>query len=227
MQVIFIYPFLFINSVGGMCLKKRMLAKVVCVLLIILLMPYIASGGDPENPEIEDRLDDPYGFFSYHPFLLKICKLIGWTDRESFEFIDIVSAWFYENATSPGYLYISMKCQDLAIVQMGSTYTVGWLYNGTKWFGSCKAYLRGNDNELLTYYAGESRASPLIKIQGWFDRNEKIVTYKIPKTLIGNPTSGDVLTHTHALTFVENPFGALFGSAAEDRAYGDDYVMQL
>jgi hypothetical protein len=208
-----------------LALKKRIVGIVVCLFLITTLIPCSVFAGDPDNPEIEDEEGDPWGFFSYHPFLLKICKLIGLIDRESFDFIDIISAWFYENETSPDYLYVTMKCQDLAIVKMGSTYTIQWLYNGTKWFASCKAYLR--DNEYLTFYAGESRVVPLLNIQGWFSRDEKIVTYKIPKTLIGDPKRGDVLTHVHAITFVENPFGNIFGSAATDRAFGDNYVIHL
>jgi len=43
-------------------------------------------------------------------------------------------------------------------------------------------------------------------ITGSFDVKNNMITYIIPKSLIGNPQKGDILTKTHATTSQRTPF---------------------
>ena len=78
-------------------MKSKIVGIFVCMLLITTLIPIIASAGDPENPEVEDRVGD----------------VIGYVPQQSSKKIDMVSAWVYEDSSNPDYLYISLKILDL------------------------------------------------------------------------------------------------------------------
>ena len=69
-------------SLGVNKMKKRILGIFVCMLLIITILPMTGTvmAGDEENPEIEDEAGDALGY------------------------LDVLSAWFYENPDEPNYL---------------------------------------------------------------------------------------------------------------------------
>jgi hypothetical protein len=66
-------------------MKKKIIGIFVCMLLISTILPITGTvfAGDEEDPEIVDEPED-----------------------DVFDYLDIISAWFYEKAEMPDYLFI-------------------------------------------------------------------------------------------------------------------------
>jgi hypothetical protein len=53
--------------------------------------------GDEQNPEIVDETNDLYGVFALKPKIYNFFSKSKIFNIDSFDFMDITSAWFYEN----------------------------------------------------------------------------------------------------------------------------------
>jgi hypothetical protein len=65
-------------------MKKKIVGIFICTLLITTILPITGTilAGDEEDPEIVDEPDD-----------------------DVFDYLDIISAWFYEKEEEPDYLF--------------------------------------------------------------------------------------------------------------------------
>jgi len=194
-------------------MKKKIVGLFVCMLLTTTILPITALAGDPENPEIEDDLND-----TYLPFL------------------DIVSAWFYEKADEPEYLYTALKVQSINL-KANAGLSIRWSYDGKEYVSGFDTYIFQDD----VYRSGDpKRASHwqwihMPECDGTVDRTTNIITWKILKSNIGNPEQGDVLTNTRAaavpsgyssfIYFFTNRDYRDFAPNTQDE-YGLDYVIQ-
>ena len=164
-------------------MKKKIVGLFVCMLLFTTILPITALAGDPENPEITDAIGDARAY------------------------LDIKKAWFYEDPSTPEILYTTIEItkpssipfkQHLVVTwQMNGEYyasmlAIGYYLNKSRWFEYVSIIGRGQfgDPESTFSY-----------IQGSFDTTKGTVTCIIPKSTIGNPKPGDVLTNTHSQCF--------------------------
>jgi len=211
---------------------KKIIILLILTLLItsVLLSTSSVLAGDEENPEIEDETDDLFGTFIRKPNIFNFFKTLKIFNIENFDFMDIKSAWFYENSEKPDILYLAIKLKNLDFINQRTIYAMHWIFNE-------KTYAVGvhvhTDGEMQSFFGGQTfrRWGPFYDINGSFDIENSIVTFEIQKNIIGNPGPGDILTKTDAWTglrFIFEPATIpLGGEAAKDWAgYGLDYVIQ-
>lgn len=210
-------------------MKKKMMAIFVCMLLIVIVHQTAVSvqAGDEENPEIEDTTGDA------RPYL------------------DIEKAWFYEDPEKPQYLYTTIKIRQPSDIVPKQHLVVSWEMNG-KHYASMLAI--GYNFDQWFYYAAyagkthfDGRYNETI-INGEFNKEEGTITCEIPKSAVGNPQPGDVLTNTWSQCFQRFGFWGRLGFSpifryllfneilkfwqVEDRApdepgeYGKEYIVK-
>ena len=179
---------------------------------------------DSDDPEI---VDDAGDVWISRPKPLNFLVVYGIFGKESLDAIDVVSAWFYEDESEPGYLFTAVEVSDLIFIKEKCIYAMHWTYHDTAW--SVGVHVNTNGAH-IAFSAGES-PSPREEVEGSFDLENNIVTFKIDKQVIGNPQPGDVLSETDAWTALRFRFDPLNfflgGEIAKDWAgYGDNYVIQ-
>jgi hypothetical protein len=213
---------------GKEIIRKKILGLYVCALLITTILPITALAGDEDNPEITDTIGDAFGN------------------------IDITSTWFSEKSEKPDYLFICMKINKPNLNKIQQTFAVHWQYNGIEY--GCGHYILVNILGLGEWTAGEyNNSAPhggpnyLSIDNGTYDRSTGIITFQIPKGIIGDPNPGDVLTKTQSIAFqrfgllgqigfsrpmieilTELIFSKSLWDNAPDRSneYGLDYIIQ-
>ena len=94
-------------------MKEKFIIILICIVFFVSIISLNVIAGDEENPEIIDNEDDWFGSFINHPIRYNIFHAIGLLPMESFDFLDIKSAWFFEKSNEPDYLYTSLKLKNL------------------------------------------------------------------------------------------------------------------
>jgi hypothetical protein len=201
------------------------------MLLNLSAISFIVSAGDEDDPEIVDDENDLFGPLIEKPSLFQRLKNIGTlADIDNFDFLDIVSGWFYEKENEPDYLFTAIKLKNLELKEQRAIYAMHWEYDGEQYGTGVHTHSNGDYQQFVTV----NSEADITSIDGTFDLENDIVTFKIPKFLIGNPKTGDILTKTDAWTAlrlkVGNPATVLIsgqGELIKDWAgYGRDYTIQ-
>jgi hypothetical protein len=209
-------------------MKKKIVGIFVCTLLITTILPMTAIAGDEQNPEITDTIGDARAY------------------------LDIKKAWFYEDPSTPDVLYTTIELVKPSIVPPKQHLVVLWEMNGEHYASMLAiGYDIGIEFPWLYYSAIEGRGQfgdpkPKIStIEGFFNKTDGTVTCKIPKTTIGSPQPGDILTNTQSQCFQRFRFWGRLGfypifrywifdqilrkwqveDAAPDQGYGNDYIV--
>jgi len=189
-----------------------MINKVVLVLFVTLLMTITFSvsvaAGDEENPEIKDNPRDTY-----------------------FRSTDIRAVWFHEDPNEPEYLFISMKLSSL-LFKWNIERGIAWECNGTLYYCYHRIFFfesKMHRENWQLYVFPQTSSTP---VPGTYDIFSKIITWKIDKTLIGNPEPGETLSDTRSFAALESAkeMGAskiLFPDYAPDEGFGKEYTIQF
>ena len=217
---------------------KRIISILISSILVITVLTVNVSAGDENDPEIQDGEGDIIGTLVKYPGLFKILQSIGVIPIQSFEFMDVTSAWFYENQTEPDYLFVSIKIKDLGYTPLRAIYAVSWTYHEKHYGAACHTHSNG---EFSWFVAGQTFGlfdnwaykKGLIKdiSDCTIDIEKNIITLKIPKNIVGNPNPGDALTETSAWTglrFIREVFTIPLGGemAKDPTSYGSEYLIQ-
>ena len=207
----------------------------MCMLFISTILPITGSvlAGDEENPEMQDEENDLFGTFINFPNVLNFLQLLQIIKFDSFDFLDIESAWFYEELENPDYLFTAIKLKDLEVTPLRAIYAIHWDCNGKRYTSCLHTH---SDGEYTGYVAGRIfglgyRRGIYYDITGELNIDNNIIIFNIPKDKIGNPEPGDVLTRTDAWTglrFVSELFTIPFGGELikDWSGYGEDYIIQ-
>jgi hypothetical protein len=184
------------------------------LLLIMIVCIQSMPAGDEEDPEIEDEVGEAI-----------------------IPMYDIISAWFFEKQDQPEYLFTAMKLRDLSNQKGVAVYSMRWSYLG-------KEYVCGLDTSLFKdniYRSGDPKRATtwqwksMPECEGTYDTIDSIITWKIPKSSIGNPEQGDILEETRAHAVPGFPYNFLYFLIGRDyrdfapqqpNSYGRDYVIQ-
>jgi len=192
---------------------KKIIGIIICTLLITIVFPLAVSAGDETNPEIEDELGDT-------PLSL----------------LDIKSAWFYEIEEEPDYLYISMKILFLK-ENYNAVFSIRWSFEGDDYAAGVNTFTFRNTifrcglPKQATYW--QWNKMPIC--EGDIDTEKGIINWKIPKSTIGNPQPGDILTNTKANAVPGFPISFLYFLLQFDyrdfapdsyNEYGQDYIIE-
>jgi len=150
---------------------------------------------------------------------------------------DIVSAWFFEDETQPEYLFTAMKIRDLSGRKGNAVYSIRWSYREIEYVCVLDTHFfkddiyRSGDPKRATNWQWKS----MPECEGDYDIEESIIMWKIPKSSIGNPSSGDVLENTRAHAVPGFPYNFLFYLIRQDYrdfapqepgSYGNNYMIQ-
>ena len=206
-------------------MRKKIFGIFLSMLLISVFFS-AATAGDKGDPEIVDDEGDAFGN------------------------IDIDSVWFWEDSENPDCLYVSMKINQPNIYKIQQTFAVFWEYEGVQY--ACGLFIGIYLLKLYGYSAGEYVNSAPAGGENYFDIetgeydvDEGVITWEIPKEIIGDPQPGEVLTKTWSNAFhrygilglmglsrplIDLFFMRILGNSLWDYApnddYGSDYVIQ-
>ncbi len=167
---------------------KKIIGIFICMLLITIILPIAVTAGDETNPEIVDNVGDT-------PLSL----------------LDIESAWFFEMEEEPDYLFIAMKILFLK-ENYNAVFSIRWSYDGNDYAAGVNTFsfrdtiFRCGLPKRATYWQWNS----MPKCEGQIDIEDEIITWKIPKSTIGDPQPGDVLTNTKANAVPGFPLSVLY-----------------
>jgi len=205
-------------------MRKKFIGIIIFMLLTTTLIPITALAGDKENPEITDTVGDARTY------------------------LDINKAWFYEDPSTPGILYTTIKLTTPSTIPFKQHLVVSWEMNGEHY--ASMLGIGYSPMQWLEYVSIIGRGQfgdpkPQISvITGEINKNDGTVTCKIPKSTIGNPQPGDVLTKTSSSCFQRFGFWGRLGFSpvfrllifdqfgkwqvedrAPDQGYGNDYIV--
>ena len=174
-------------------MNKKIIGIFVCMLISIVVFPFSVSAGDENNPEFEDEKDDIIIFEEYYSYFL----------NKFFKSVDIISGWFFEESDSPDIIYISLKMGNLRLPRLFGIYAVVFVYNGTYYACGLRTHSKGDYfYELVGYIDGQGEHyKNLIGISS-FDTESNIITWAVPKELIGNPQPGESIGSFYANAFL-------------------------
>jgi hypothetical protein len=215
---------MYYHTMGKEFMRKKIIGLIIFMLFTTTIFPITALAGDPENPEVKDRTQD-VKLFGLFPFLPQF----------PYTYVDIVSAWIYEEEDSPENLYMSLKIMDLkdTTEKYDAIYVISWAYNGINYAASMHIFPAGPTALLAgpTDEEGNDYVNFVI-CDGDIDSDTNIITWIIPKHAIGNPSSGGKITnivpHTH-LRYPEGsviPMWDLFKDLPWNAFFRKDYQIQ-
>jgi hypothetical protein len=207
-------------------MRRRIVGILIFILLSTTILPLSALAGDEENPEITDISGDARTY------------------------LDIQKAWFHEDPSTPDVLYTTIKITKLSKIPFKQHLVVSWQMNGEHY-----ASMLAIGYDIVTWLEYDSiigrgqfgDPKPIVSvIEGTFDTTDGTVTCVIPKSTIGDPEPGDVLTNTQSECFQRFRFWGRCGFSpvvrliffdeilkmwqlddiAPDQGYGSDYIIQ-
>jgi hypothetical protein len=143
------------------------------------ILPMTALAGDPENPEVVDRIRDVklFWFFAI-PFQME------------YKHADIVAAWLHEESASPESLFVSLRTRDLEekTESLEAIYTVDWSWKNNRYL----VLLHIHPDGPSSFDVGRSLdqnddIEEWITCVGLVDVEQNSITWSVPKEFIGNP----------------------------------------
>lgn len=202
-------------------MRKKIIGIFFCMLLITTVIPLSVYARN-SDPQITDESGDAFGY------------------------IDIDSVWFSEKEETPEFLYISEKINEPSKFPPKQTFAVFWTYKNIEY--ACALVLGFRLDEWMKFLLviENNTNEVFIDINGTYDIETGIITWEIPKEIIGNPLTGDVLTDTWSNAFrrigfigrigltrtaLDIIFLLVFGNNMWDYApargeFGSDYIIQ-
>lgn len=188
-------------------MKKTWVVTIACMMIVTALIPMVnalnvvttnrcinASDASNDEPVFEDRIRD-----------VRLFGLWRVIPQFSLKYLDIQSAWFFEKASEPDYLYVSLQVRDLQdnTELLEAIYTVHWSFN----YHHYVTVVHANPQGVGTFVVGRS-TDDQDDIEEWnvcegsFDVTDNLITWKVAKSLIDNPpplsTLMNILPSTHA-----------------------------
>ena len=207
------------------------------MLLATTILPITAMAGDENDPEITDNLNDQFGALAEHPNRIRTRIALVLLQLDSFDFMDINSAWFHEDEQEPDFLYATLKLKDLQLIPQDVIYTVRWTVNGEK-YCVCSHIFNNGQNISCDVAFDRRRFTQPHEAEVTYNYDKDTVTFKINKKYFGDPQPGDLITKTWAWTALRFNFeplclvfsdGELIKDVApfleNNNVYGRDYQI--
>ena len=161
-------------------MKRKIVGIILMLILISSSLSLCVEAGSEENPEIEDETG------------------------ECHRSIDIESAWFFEKPDEPEYLHVNMKLANYKISRIGRDFRVYFKINNETYYVT----LLFPVIYPLSYYTltHEIRNGSRVWYDDYFiyghvNKINSIISWKVPKSLIGNPEAGDFVKSINADSF--------------------------
>jgi hypothetical protein len=209
---------------GGTHMRKKILGIIIFMLLTTIILPMTALAGDPENPEVVDRIRDVklFWFFAI-PFQME------------YKHADIVAAWLHEESATPDALFVSLRIRDLEekTESLEAIYTVDWAWK----MDSYSVCLHIHPDGISSFDVGRSLdhnddIEEWITCDGVINVEQNSITWSVPKEFIGNPWKGATIQSifpTTTLRFTDEsglPQMDLFKDTGWNAKTSKEYVIQ-
>ena len=162
-------------------MKKKIISLFISILFISSLNVLAENFNDPE-------ISDPTG--------------------DAFGYLDIHSVWFYEDENEPDFLFVAMKINEPSYYKFQQTFSVFWKYKNEEYacglilgFGLGEHWEKSSAGKYVNRAPGGGPDYYNNLEIGEYSLEDGIITWRIPKDLIGNPQKNDVLSHTWSNAF--------------------------
>jgi hypothetical protein len=205
-------------------MMKKVIGIFVSLLFLFSALSFIVEAGDPENPEVVDRIRDVklFWFFAI-PFQME------------YKHADIVAAWLHEESVTPDSLFVSLQVRDLEekTESLEAIYVVDWSWKNYRYL----VLLHIHPDGIGSFDVGRSLdynddIEEWITCDGMVDVEQNIITWSVPKEFIGNPWKGatiqNILPGT-VLRFTDEsglPQMDLFKDTGWNAKVSKDYIIQ-
>jgi len=148
---------------------------------------FTGTAGDENNPEIVDIENDLMG--GRRGILLpRIFYPI-------FNYVDILSGWFFENQNQQDILFASIKMKTFDYKPFNSRFIIFWYYDYVDYVAGFSFHSNGDFKVGFAGYIDENGTEHLQAINYLIDEENGIITFQIPKDFIGNPIAGEELLY--------------------------------
>ena len=205
-------------------MQKKMVGIIIFMLLTTTILPMTVLAGDPENPEVIDRIRD-----------VKLFGVITIPFQMEYKYADIVAAWLHEESTNPDYLSVSLQIRDLEekTESLEAIYSVDWAWNNHL----ILVGLHINPDGIGSFDVGRSLdynddIEEWITCDGTVNVEQNIITWSVPKEFIGNPPKGATIENIYPLTILRFtdasglPLRDLFKDFSWNAKTSKEYVIQ-
>jgi hypothetical protein len=212
------------GSGGSRKMKKKIVYIFVCMLLVTTILPLTALAGDPENPEVIDRIRD-----------VKLFGVITIPFQMEYKYADVVAAWLHEDSATPDYLSVSLQIRDLQdkTESLEAIYNVDWIWNNNRFIVN----LHINPQGIGSFIVGRSfdyndDIEEWIACDGTVDLEKNIITWSVPKEFMQNIRKGSMITSigpSTDLRFTDAsglPLMDLFKDLSWNAKSSKDYVIE-
>ena len=193
-------------------------------LLVASMFPTGIMADNSDSPELEDRIGDA-----------KLFGIFGFLLQFPLKHVDIVSAWFHEDGNNPDYLYVSLELRDLKekTGTLEAIYVVGWSNDNHHFLTGLSVFPGGAGGRHVGVSMDEDDViDEYIVCDGTYDSENNIITWEVPKDVVGNPQPGDVLKDINPNTHLRYPYGYglhridLFKDLSGNAKTTKDYTVQ-
>jgi hypothetical protein len=176
---------------GKEIMRKKIVGILIIMLLTTTILPLTALAGDPENPEVIDRIRD-----------VKLFGVITIPFQMNYKYADVVAAWLHEESVNPDYLTVSLQIRDLEekTESLEAIYDVDWVWNNNRFIVN----LHINPQGIGSFIVGRSLdynddIEEWITCDGTVDLKKNIITWSVPKEFMQNIRKGSTITHIQPL----------------------------
>lgn len=185
-------------------MENKIVVLICGMLVFMCLMPAVHATimGEPfEKKDFPFDVRFDFRFTTQNNKIIPLHSHWGPLTMILFRFLDIRSFSLYEITETPDYLYASMDVSQFQYSEYRSVYAIFWYYNGIEYYAATYTHSLGtyvcsfcgyNENDYTVYHH--------TIIEGDILEQENRLTWKIPKILIGDPTTGAVLQNIHAVS---------------------------
>jgi hypothetical protein len=165
-------------------MHRKIISIVIITLLILTSLSMLVSAGleNTSDPIITDEEGDAFGY------------------------LDILEINFFEKETEPNYLFVTMSIAEPSNFKFQQTFAVFWKYKNIQY--SCGFGIGfGIGEKWKIFDAGQyDNQAPyggpgIYEVYGEYDIGSGIISWKIPKDIIGDPNPNDILTNTYGNAF--------------------------
>jgi len=205
-------------------MRNKIVDIFVCMLLITTVLPITALAGGPENPEVVDRIRD-----------VKLFGVITIPLQMQYKYADIVAAWLHEESLTPEYLFVSLQLRDLneKTESLEAIYDVDLTWNNNRFIAMLHINPEGIHPFWVGRYLDESNdIAQWFECEGTVDIKTNVITWLVPKEVMGNPSKGSIITSIHPLAILRFtdasglPLMDLFKDLSWNAKTSKDYVIQ-
>jgi len=198
---------------------KKIIGVVIGMLLFGTILTQVALAGDEDHPDLVDDSRDV-------KVILKIGTLHGPTAEILFKNIDILSAWFWEDASQPENLYVTLKMGNVRVGLFSTTYLFDWQYDGKYCFACVGHNFLSNHWSAEVGYEDEEYYN--YETNAVIDYKKNTITVTVPKEYVADPQPGTVIQKTYAATFIYPPFPLVIPFAYDEtiRWSSTNYIIQ-